>query len=209
MNDNLCTIYIVRHGETKWNVEKRLQGQSDSPLTDNGVFQARELSKQFKDIHFDKIFSSDLLRAQRTAEIVALEKKLAVTTSELIRERGFGRFEGNPFDALKQFDEIMEKLTEEEQFSYKAHPDIESDEEIMERFIRFLREIAVRFPGKNVLVVTHGAILRTFLIHIGFATYKTLPWGKIKNTAYVKIDTDGVDFFVKNTQGVTLIHQED
>ena len=62
----MTTIYIVRHGETKWNVKQLMQGHKDSPLTEKGIEQAEEIKKELKNIHFYRIFSSDLLRAKRT-----------------------------------------------------------------------------------------------------------------------------------------------
>ena len=75
---------------TEWNEIGLIQGHSDSPLTAQGITQAKELAKKLKNVKFDLIFSSDLLRAKRTAEIIALEHKLFVQTSKLLRERDFG-----------------------------------------------------------------------------------------------------------------------
>ena len=201
---NLCTIYIVRHGQTEYNVERRIQGQGDSPLTQFGLGQAKELGLLLRDVHFDAVFSSDSLRAKRTAEMIVLERELAVVTTELLRERAFGRFEGKYIEELKEFDEIFDRLSDEEKFLYKSEPDIESDEEISSRMIRFVREIGVRFAGKTVLMVTHAGMMKAFLVHLGYGTYQTLPHGSIKNTSYIKLATDGVDFFVQETKGITL-----
>lgn len=73
MHEEYCTLYIVRHGQTDWNVRKIIQGHSDIPLNTEGQEQARVLAESLKNVHFDKIISSDLVRAKRTAEIVALE----------------------------------------------------------------------------------------------------------------------------------------
>lgn len=78
MSNNYCTLYIARHGQTEWNAKGILMGQKDSPLTDLGVQQACDLAKELANVHFDAIFSSDLLRAQRTAQIVKLERDLAI-----------------------------------------------------------------------------------------------------------------------------------
>lgn len=93
-------MYIVRHGETEWNVRKLLQGQKDSNLTEKGKEEAERLAKKFKDTPFDAIFSSDLLRAKRTAEILAVEHNLAIQTNKLLRERHFGRLEGTKISDL-------------------------------------------------------------------------------------------------------------
>ena len=81
----------------------------------------------------------------------------------------------------------------------------ESNTEIATRFITFLREIAATYLGKNVLIVCHGSIMRATLMRLGFATYDTLPSGNIENTGYFVLESDGVDFFVKETVGINKI----
>ena len=83
--NNLTTFYIVRHGQTEWNVLHRIQGQLDSSLTEQGKQEAKETAKKLKDVHFDVIYSSDLLRSKHTAEIIALEKKLEIMTTKALR----------------------------------------------------------------------------------------------------------------------------
>lgn len=195
MNKNYCTIYLVRHGETDWNEKKLIQGHSDIPLNEKGELQSKQLGERLNDIHFEAIFSSDLVRAKRSAEIIMLEKKLAVITTKALRERLFGRFEGKHVDELrKALGEMMIIPKEkQERLSFK---DIENDEDIMKRFIPFIREMAVAYSGKNVLMVTHGGLMRAFLDHVGFKIpeYSDHP---MKNTGYLIIESDGVDFFVK------------
>lgn len=200
MKSDLAIIYIVRHGETEWNFKKLIQGQSDSPLTEEGIKQAKGLSKKLNKVKFDLVFSSDLLRAKRTAEIIIAEQKLEIATSELLRERRFGKLEGKPVQTLRAFDELFAKLRHEEIYSYKSSPDVESDEEIVTRLITFLREAAISHPGKKILVVTHGGIMRAFLIKLGVSDYKNPVF--IGNAGYIKLETDGVDFYVKEVDGI-------
>ena len=203
MKNHYCQIYLVRHGETDWNAKGLLQGQSDIPLNKEGEKQAIEAAKKhFKKIKFAAIFSSDLVRSKRTAEIIALEKKMAVETSTLLRERDFGPFEGKHWQevekelrmSIKEFrmlsDEVAKKLG------------IESDEKMMERFLRFLREVAVAYRGKNVLIVTHGSVMRVFLTKLGYLSKEESRQVFIKNLAFIKVLSDGVDFFVKEVFGV-------
>lgn len=203
-----CTLYIVRHGETEWNVQRIIQGQTDSRLTEKGQKQAKILAERFRNIKFDAVFSSDLVRAQRTAEIISIEHSLAVKTVKVLRERKFGRFEGKKEEEFeREFKQVFDKinqLSQGERLKYKLADDIESDEQIVSRFITFLREIAVAYAGKTVLVVTHGGIIKHFLVHLGFAKREELPVGAIANTAYIKLRTDGVEFFVKETEGIKL-----
>ncbi len=198
---DLTTFYIIRHGETEWNIKKLIQGQKDSPLTENGLKQAKEIAKELKKIKFDIIFSSDLLRAKRTAEIIAAEHNLAVETTKLLRERNFGNYEGKlSKEIFKAFDQLINTLTVEQMFRYKENPDVESDEEIATRLITFLRETAISHARKKILVVTHGGIMKALLIKLGVIGYKKYSW--VGNGSYVKLESDGVDFFVKETRGI-------
>jgi broad specificity phosphatase PhoE len=205
---NYCTIYLIRHGETDWNVKRIVQGHSDNPLNKTGQLQAKELAKRLKHIHFDAIFSSDLLRAKRTAEIIAQEKKLAVQTTKLLRERAYGKFEGKPAPLLivwrKAIRKGIEALTaEEKKILIKEDPQIESNESLVSRFLTFVREVAVGYSGKNILIVSHGGLMRIFLIKIGFfESEEQSEQYSIGNTAGVVIETDGVDFFIKDYWGI-------
>jgi broad specificity phosphatase PhoE len=201
-----CTLYLVRHGETVWNVNHRIQGQLDSELTENGVLESKKQAQKLKDIQFDGIFSSDLSRAAKTAEILKLDRKLAIATHKALRERTFGKYDGSFGDkytkAIQNLLEKYEKLTENERWKFKFDEGYESDEELVTRFITILREIAVGYLGKTILVVTHGGNLRTFLTHLGFAAHGELKPGTFKNAGYVKVRCDGADFFLDGVEGV-------
>ncbi len=204
--NNLTTFYFLRHGETEYNVKRIVQGQVDSPLTPNGIENIKKLAVKFRDVKFDLAFSSDLLRAKRTAEIVALEHKLAVETTKLLRERSFGKYEEQSSDMLKTYYELFEQLSDEEKFTY-SKDNVESNEQLMARIITFLRETAIAYPGKTILVASHGTVLRVLLIHLGYGTYKTLPSRSADNLAWARIESDGVDFFVKETEGITFAQE--
>jgi broad specificity phosphatase PhoE len=203
---NYSTFYIVRHGETEFNVQKITQGHSDSPLTENGIKQAETLGTMFQDIQFDMVFSSDLLRAQKTAELIVLQKKLLVNTAVLLRERNNGKYEAQPRELLlEENKEIFEKIksfTNQERRTFKVHPEVETDFEIATRLITFIREAAITYPEKTILVVTHGGIMRAFLNHMDWNGEKDLKPGAILNTGYIKLKSDGTDFVIKDVIGV-------
>ncbi len=200
--NNITTFYILRHGQTQWNVEKRIQGQGDSPLTDEGLLQAASAAQRLKGVHFDKAFSSDLLRAKRTAEIIAAEHKLEVEATRLLRERSWGIFEGKSQEVFVKFNDYIKTLKDEEKHRYKADESVESDEDIAIRMLTFLRETALAYPGKTILVVSHGGIMRSLLIHLGFAGYDEFRTRFIGNTGHIKLACDGVDFVIKETYGI-------
>jgi broad specificity phosphatase PhoE len=202
MKKNYCTIYLTRHGETEWNEKKLIQGIKDIPLNKKGEKQAIVLGKKLKNIKFDAIFSSDLIRAKKTAEIILLEKKLAVQMTKALRERYFGKYQGQSFkeEKNKNIRDLINKLKSAPQSSKN---EVESDEAIIGRLFTFLREVAVAYQGKIVLVVTHGGPIKTLLIHLGWGTYENFSEGGIDNLACIVIESDGVDFFIKETNGVT------
>jgi broad specificity phosphatase PhoE len=206
-NQPVCALYLVRHGQSQANVD-RLFGL-DSPLTEEGTNQARNLAATLKSIHFDAVFSSELIRAKQTAEVIALERKLAVGTKALLREKHWGSLEGKLKDDvrrdLKHLFDAAKTMPDAERAKYKIVPDMENEEEMMSRYITALREIAVAYTGKTVLVVSHQTIMRTFLMHIGYVKYAELPEGSITNAGYIKLLSDGIDFYVAETQGVKKV----
>lgn len=207
--ENYCTLVLVRHGETEWNVLDIQQGWMDSPLTKDGIAQAHKLRDTLGDQHFDVLYSSDLLRAHRTAEILNIDRQLAIQTSHAIRERSAGAYEGRPkSDYNTDLRTLIEKrgeLSEEEWRTFKITDDTESEEEFSQRFMRLLREISVAHPGKRVLVVTHGGSIRTLLIHLGYASRKKIPKGSFGNCGYVTLHCDGVDFFIHEVVGLKKV----
>jgi len=204
MQNNYCTLYVVRHGQTDWNVKKLIQGHLDIPLNQTGEGQAKELGDKLKPIHFDAVFSSDLLRAKRTAELISLEREIIIQTTEALRERHFGTFQGkhvNEFGqkTLQTLFKDFESMPIDEQ---KKYGDFESTKKYTGRFLQFLREIAIAYEGKTVLIVTHGGPMKFLLDRMGFSGDKTIAEFAIKNTAYIKLESDGVDFFIKETFGI-------
>jgi broad specificity phosphatase PhoE len=212
MKNKLTTFYIVRHGESVGNTTKasnHVFGKG-SVLTEKGKDQARTLGSYLNNITFDEVFSSDLLRAQQTAEIIALEKNIAVKTTERLRERTLAPyFKKNPEktreDVEKDLQKAFDNLTDAEKMAYKFDEDIESAQEATTRFITFLREIAVAYEGKTILIVCHGNLMRTLLAHLGWATYDELPQNTIKNSGFIVLESDGADMFIKQVQGATKI----
>jgi broad specificity phosphatase PhoE len=139
----VTTLLLVRHGETDWNAEGRLQGHTDTPLNELGRRQARTLADEVAGDGIEAVYSSDLARARETAEIVAERLGLAVVLDPDLRERDWGTWEGLT-GAERERVELVGEPTE-------AHRD---------RMLRALRSIAAGHPGGRVLVVTHGGSMR-------------------------------------------------
>jgi broad specificity phosphatase PhoE len=205
LKNKISTIYITRHGESQGNAEGTLQGQLDFPLTPAGEEQAKNLAQELKNIHFDAVFSSDLLRARKTAEIVALEHKLIVTTTQALRERNFGHLQGKNKKDLSPLNKIFDDwfaLTSKEWLTHRIVEDVETGDEIVTRFFTFLREVAVTYAGKTILVVSHGDVMRTILVHLGWATHIEMRGKTIENGGYIVLQTDGTDILIKETKGI-------
>ncbi|MEK7597064.1 MAG: histidine phosphatase family protein [Patescibacteria group bacterium] len=207
---NLCTFYIVRHGETEWNVKKIIQGQRNVPLNKNGEKQAVEVAKKLKHTQFRAIFSSDLARAKSTAEIIAQKHNLSVITNVLLREKKLGQFEGKSTQLLKIMNKEYEKLTKNKRIQYKLRFNIEDNDDLIKRCIKFFKETALTHKGNKVLVVTHAGLMRVLLIHLGMV----IQYGGIKNGEYIKLISNGNDlsivkskeFFFKRKNDVDIDH---
>lgn len=197
------TFYLVRHGQSVWNTKELVQGHNQSEentLTEKGIAQAGNISKIFKDVHFDAVYSSDLLRAKKTAEIIALERELAVEASHRLREQSHGEHEGMPSkDFLALFTE-WENLSNEQRMDYKISDSAETPNEAITRFMLFLQELAIVYADKTILVITHGTILRNLLIKLNIETYDSIR--KFENTGYIKLQVKNTDFIIDEVVGV-------
>jgi broad specificity phosphatase PhoE len=150
------TILLVRHGETDWNAERRVQGKTDRPLNETGRDQAQALAQQLAGVPLAAVYSSDLGRALETARTVADARKLQVTPLRELRERDFGTWEG-----LTDV-EILERYPEARTGSWG---DAETRDELEARVLAAIRRISEDHPGETVLVVAHGGPLRAMLAH--------------------------------------------
>jgi broad specificity phosphatase PhoE len=140
----VTTLLLVRHAETDWNADGRLQGQTDRPLSDFGRRQAQRLAGELEREEIEAIYSSDLSRARETAEILGERLGLPVALDPELREKDWGTWEG--LTAVER--DRVEFVGE----STEAH---------QERMLRALRRISDRHPGSGcVLVVTHGGSMR-------------------------------------------------
>jgi len=157
------TIFLARHGETEWNRIGRWQGRTDIPLSEVGRAQALTLAERVRRHEITQIHASDLSRARETAEIVASTLGLAsVSVDPRLRERGFGCFEGLTRE------ECAERHAEAWQRYLADRRDTPSDAEpfddVVARVIAGLTAVAeLAVPTRHVLVVSHGAAIRSFI----------------------------------------------
>ena len=158
----MAKLYLVRHGQTKWNAEKRFQGSMDIPLNETGREQAQEASKKLSEIPFVAVYSSHLQRARETAEILKGDRSHPIQIEEDLREGSFGSLEGQSYAEHSPWDDLHH-LSHEERLHHKWVEDQESAHEVMERVIPCLKKIAIAHENREVLIVTHGGVMRTLL----------------------------------------------
>jgi broad specificity phosphatase PhoE len=153
----VTTIFLARHGESDWNVEKRFQGHSDRPLTERGREQAYALADLLGTERIDAIYTSPLRRARETAEIVAARARLKAVALPELQEVDTGSWSGlSRADVETRFPEGFARWRS----GGSGWEDGESYEEMAERVISALRKIAEDHPDGRVLVISHGGPIR-------------------------------------------------
>lgn len=160
----VTTIFVVRHGQTEWNVEHKLQGHQDSPLTALGVKQAEWLAEALEDVPIDHIYASSSDRALKTAQIVKGARTLPVIASNAFKEISLGVWEGKTQDEAKQlFPEQFEYFwNDPDRF---AVPGSETFQAVSQRAIDELNQLIDKHRGETILIVTHTVVVKLIMAH--------------------------------------------
>lgn len=154
-------LYLTRHGETEWNVARKLQGWGDSNLTEEGTRRAIKLGERLVDIDFDRIYSSPQGRALETARLIRGDKDTKIVTHDGLKELGLGLWEGMELDAI-------EDLYPNEYHLYRNKPNEyeslegESFQDLFERVEAFLEEI-LAMDVENILIISHGITIKAII----------------------------------------------
>ena len=156
--EEITRLIAVRHGETAWNVDTRIQGQLDVGLNATGLWQARRVGQALAEEDIGAIYASDLSRAWQTAQEIAQPHGLTVHPEPGLRERAFGRFEG------MSFAEIEATLPDQAKRWRERDPEFEPEggESLLvfrERVTRIASKLAARHPGQLVALVAHGGVM--------------------------------------------------
>ena len=172
-NDKVLKLYIVRHGETEWNVIKRFQGQLNTPLTEKGIKKLKETGKKLENVLFDEVYTSELGRTVASAEIILNENngyknnKLELKKLAELNEVYFGVWQGLTYE------EVFLKYPEEGNNyfynvkNYKAeNVEAEKLEDALERFLKGINKILDSHESGNILVVTHGTVFEMFINYV-------------------------------------------
>jgi probable phosphoglycerate mutase len=165
-------LFVVRHGETEWNVARRIQGFSDSPLTAVGTAQAQALALRLAAEKIDEVHASDLGRVRQTTDIICAKTGHTPQYSESLRERCYGVFEGKTMDECE-----AERPGEWSLYRGRdpeaVPPGGESVMQFQTRIIAAIERIAAASAGKTVVVAAHGGVCGALIRHV-----MGLPLGK-------------------------------
>lgn len=188
-------LYIIRHGETDWNKDKRLQGQSDTELNEYGVKLAEITSEALKDIKFDHIFSSPLKRAYRTAKILRRDRDIEIVTDDRLKEIGFGINEGVPASQITEDFHYFFDAPER----YVPAQGGETYEHLCSRSRDFIDNViipmSVKDPESTVLITAHGALNKSIMIYLNHLEIKNMWDGVFQKNCCVNIfDIHGNEF---------------
>ncbi|WP_282935617.1 histidine phosphatase family protein [Paenibacillus sp. RC67] len=147
----MITLGFIRHGTTEWNIAGRMQGQMDTALAEVGVKQAQLLAERLKGETWDAIVTSDLVRAQQTAETIAHVTGTPLIGSDIrLRERSFGQVEGTTLE---------ERISRWGEGWREADVGMEADEALLKRWHTFMEELQAKHAGKRILIVSHGGYI--------------------------------------------------
>lgn len=166
-DQSMTRFYLVRHGQTYWNKENRMQGQHETDLTPLGEEQAVALGKHLKEVVFDKVYSSPQRRALKTTELIIGDRNLTIEKDDALKEILMGDWQGLLIDDIKkQFPEEIDLFWNHPE-KYQRET-CETYGQVRERAAAFMERIASENPGKNILVVTHGALLKTLYTYLKY-----------------------------------------
>jgi phosphoserine phosphatase len=191
------TVYLARHGETVWNLEKRYQGAGDSPLTDLGKKQALMLSDYLKELNFDLIISSPAGRARQTAEILKRSRRQEIIVNESFAEINVGPWEGKYY-----YDTEIEQTELYQAFWHSPdlyRPDYgESFAEVGNRTFTALQHIVNGNSGKTLLIVSHAIAIKSLL--------NTIEGRPLKDFWHIKMPQTSLSI-VESSNGVFQVLQ--
>lgn len=180
--DNKPTLWFVRHGESTWNASGVVQGQASGPvLTRNGRMEAAGVAGRFDDEGITSIYTSDLKRARETAGIVGRALGLAPKSDPALRERNFGQAQGRPHGELVS---AVSGIERNRVVDADARPEEgESLSELYNRVRDFITELETCAPGGDVLVVTHGGVIRVAQAYCSGIAVEAMDWGPVPNAS--------------------------
>jgi probable phosphoglycerate mutase len=188
-------LCIVRHGETAWNAEGRVQGQLDVPLSEVGISQARAVAIALRGETFSALYSSDLQRVTQTAEPTARMLGLPVRLDPRLRERHYGMFQTLKYAEVKMLhpEDYARFKSKDPDYDFRTG---ESLRTFHARSIECLADLAARHPGESLLVFTHGGVLEMARRFATGASLSTVREFEIPNCGINRMSISGDEWSV-------------
>lgn len=176
-------VYYVRHGQTDWNLARRMQGGgTEKELNETGLKQAEETRKELENVDYDIVIRSPMHRAEQTAEIINQGRNVPIIVDERMRERKLGELEGHPIT-----DEMESRI-----WNYELNAPINGGESLHEfekRILDFLEDIKQKYKDKTVLIVAHGGVAKVLKAHLyGMPKSKDLSEIKMENCEIIETE---------------------
>jgi probable phosphoglycerate mutase len=179
-------IILIRHGETEWNSQQRMQGHSNSDLSSVGQAQIQALGQWMKNVPFDHIYSSDSLRAKQTAEAITQFSGHKLKIDLRLREKNLGVFEGLTSEEARERHPEVFRLFKTAGSKYVIDEG-ESTQQLQDRALEIVNEIRIKHPEERVLLVTHGGFIRVVMKHsLGLSLEKPTRF-LIRNTGVFRL----------------------
>ena len=180
-------IILIRHGETEWNSQQRMQGHSNSDLSSVGQAQIQALGQWMKNVPFDLIYSSDSLRAKQTAEAITQFSGHELQFDQRLREKNLGVFEGLTSEEARERHPEVFRLFKTAGSTYVIDEG-ESTQQLQDRALEIVNEIRIKHPEERVLLVTHGGFIRVVMKHSLGLSLETPTRFLIRNTGVFRLE---------------------
>lgn len=193
-------IYLVRHGQTKWNKGRVFRGHKDIPLDEKGIEQAGQVSEYLKNCEVKNIFSSPLLRAKKTAEIISNKLGVEINIDDKFIDLNFGKWEGHEIDWVTNNDPYNYSLYKNEP-EKASFPDGETLNQCLERVYKRFYNLVEEYED-NIIIVTHRVIIKMILIGILGLSLNTFWQLQIDTCSTTEITQKSMHFVIRKMNNI-------
>ncbi|MBW1695259.1 MAG: histidine phosphatase family protein [Deltaproteobacteria bacterium] len=204
LDGSITSFGLLRHAETVWNRENRIQGHSDLPLAPEGKRKSRRLGHILAAIPWDRIITSDLNRAVETAKLINFTLNVSIHCDERLREQNWGRWEGK---TIKEIDRLISTKSIESGWNFRP-PGGEDRISVATRSRAALTDAATRWPGDTILVVTHHGVIRCLMYNLTKRTFlskNSFPLLRYDYLHFLQHDGYGLKVVKTNAIGLNLL----
>jgi broad specificity phosphatase PhoE len=204
----MVTLYITRHGETEWNIQKRMQGWKDSELTSKGSDNAIALGRRLHDVEFNEIYTSPSSRTVSTASYICGERQIPIVLDERLREINLGDWEGKTQDYIKgnYADDFRSFWNTPHLYTSQKG---ENFSQLQQRVVSVLNDIMDKHLSGNVLIVTHSVAIKSMLAYFKNMELSNIwepPFIHDTSLTVVEVSKDGINKIILEGD---IAHRED